>query len=107
MERDDFHIATLDASLNVVVPTSQLATYFVPSIECHAQIAIRLLARNDPYGAACPMPTGLSGDPTMGISSSALQIVRSHHEAAAGLALVTGQEDTARTLIEGSPCVSR
>lgn len=101
VERDDFHIATLDRALNVVVPTSQLATYFVPAVECHAQIAIRLLSRNDPYGASCPTPTGISPDPTMGVSSSALQIVRSHHEAAAALALVTGREDTARTLVEG------
>jgi hypothetical protein len=101
VERDDFHIATLDASLSVVVPTSQLATYFVPNVECHAQIAIRLLSRNDPFGAHCTTPTGASPDPTTGISSSSMQIVRSHHEAAAALALVTGQDALARTMIEG------
>lgn len=102
VERDDFHIATLDASLNVVVPDLGLATYYVsPPIECHAEIAIRLLSRNDPFGASCPMPTGISGEPTGGISSSSMQIVRSHHEAAAALALVTGQTATAQTLVAG------
>lgn len=101
VERDDFHIATLDADLNVVVPNSQLATYFVPMVECHAQLAIRLLSRNDPYGAHCATPTGASPDPTTGISSSSMQIVRSHHEAAAALALVTGQTATAEELVHG------
>ncbi len=101
VERDGFHIATLDRSLNVVVPTGQLATYFVPSVECHAQIAIRLMSRNDPFGAACATPTGASPDPTGGISSSSMQIVRSHHEAAAALALVTGQSALAQTLLAG------
>jgi hypothetical protein len=101
VERDDFHIATLDASLNVVVPTGQLATYFVPNVECHAQIAIRLLSRNDPFGAHCATPTGASPDPTMGISSSSMQIVRSHHEAAAALALVTGQDALAQEMLAG------
>lgn len=101
VERDGFRIATLDAALNVVLPGGDLATYFVPGIECHAQIALRLLSRNDPYGAMCSSPTGISADPTPGVSSSSMQIVRSHHEAAAALALVTGQTDTARTLLEG------
>jgi hypothetical protein len=101
VERDDFHIATLNAALDVVVPTGQLATYFVPAAECHAQIAIRLLSRNDPFGARCATPTGASPDPTTGISNSSMQIVRSHHEAAAALALVTGQDATARTMLEG------
>ncbi len=101
VERDDFHIATLDRDLNVVVPTSQLATYFVPVAECHAQIAIRLLSRNDPYGARCGTPTGASPDPTMGLNNSAMQIVRSHHEAAAALALVTGQDALALELLAG------
>jgi hypothetical protein len=101
VERDGFHIATFDRDLNVVVPTSDLATYFVPRIECHAQIAIRLLSRDDPFGAHCDTPTGISGDPTAGVSSSSMQIVRSHHEAAAALALVTGQDALARTMLEG------
>ena len=101
VERDGFRIATFDRGLNVVFPTGDLATYFVPRIECHAQIAIRLLSRNDPFGASCSTATGVSGDPTTGISSSSMQIVRSHHEAAAALALVTGQTATAQTLVRG------
>lgn len=101
VERDDFHIATFDRSLSVVVPTGQLATYFVPNVECHAQIAIRLLSRNDPFGAHCATPTGASPEPTMGISSSSMQIVRSHHEAAAALALVTGQDTLAEAMLAG------
>jgi hypothetical protein len=101
VEHDGYRIATFDRNLNVVFPMGDLATYFVPRIECHAQIAINLLSRNDPFGASCSTPTGISGDPTMGISSSSMQIVRSHHEAAAALALVTGQTATAQTLVQG------
>ncbi len=102
VENDGFRIATLDPSLAVVIPTGQLANYFVTAgIECHAQIAIRLLWQFDPLGARCPTPTGVSGDPTPGINSSAMQIVRTHHEAAAALALVTGRNAVARTMVEG------
>lgn len=102
VENDGFRIATLDPSLAVVIPSGQLANYFVTAgIECHAQIAIRLMWQFDPLGARCPTPTGVSVDPTPGINSSSMQIVRTHHEAAAALALVTGRNAVARTMIEG------
>jgi hypothetical protein len=102
VENDGFKIATYDRNLNVVIPTGQLANYFVAAgIECHAQIAIRLMWRFDPLGARCATPTGVSGDPTTGISNSSMQIVRTHHEAAAALALLSGRVDLARTLLEG------
>lgn len=102
VESDGFRIATYDPGLAVVIPASQLATYFVTAgIECHAQIALRLMWQFDPLGARCPTPTGVSADPTPGIRNDAMQIVRTHHEAAAALALITGRGALARTMLEG------
>jgi hypothetical protein len=102
VEGDAFRIATIDPSGDVVIPSLDLARYFIEGgIECHASIAIRSLARNDHGGVTCLMPTGAIGDPADGLNNSAVQIVRTHHEAAAGLALVTDQPALARTMIEG------
>lgn len=102
VERDDFRIATIDPAGDVVIPTLDLARYFVRGgIECHADIAIRSLSRFDYGGVTCSTPTGAIGDPADGLNNSAVQIVRTHHEAAAALALVTNQPDLARTMLEG------
>jgi hypothetical protein len=59
------------------------------------------MGRQDPDGRDCgdgiaPLMEGLDG-----LGSSNLQILRSYHEAAANLALATGQVGAARGLVEG------
>ncbi|MBZ0117006.1 MAG: hypothetical protein K8H88_08435, partial [Sandaracinaceae bacterium] len=104
VERDDFHIATWDADRQLFFPPGTLATYIVQDgIECQAEVAIRLLSRNDPYGSEC-RNDGLGiipSDPIGGLTNSTMQIVRTHHEAAVGLALVTGNGATAQQLAVG------
>lgn len=103
VEREGFRIATLEeGTADVVFPSGDLATYTITGgIECHAEIAIRLLSRGEPLGAECATPTGPVPDPVGGLNNSALQILRTHHEAAAALALVTGQEALAEELLAG------
>jgi hypothetical protein len=103
VESDGFRIATLDADLNVYIPNSMLATYYTwGQIECGAELSVRLLSRFDPLWSVCDNGgLGPLTDPIMGINNSAMQIVRSHHESAAGLALTTGNVDLARDLATG------
>jgi hypothetical protein len=103
VEADGFRIASLDETASVYQPEGDLATYFLAGgIECAAGYAIPLLSRFDTLGYACRNPgLGPVADPAGGIPSGALQILRTHHEAAAGLALASGQDDTARALLEG------
>lgn len=102
VEADDFRIATIDPDGTTVIPDLGLAIYVLSGgIECHAGIAIRTLSRFSFEGRTCATPTGVSGDPVMGLNNSALQIVRTHHEAAAGLALVTSQPALAEEMVRG------
>lgn len=102
VEADDFRIATIDPDGSVLLPDLQLATYVLSGgIECHAGIAITALSRFDRGGRTCGTPTGVTGDPVMGLNNSALQIVRTHHEAAAAIALATGQSDLAEEMTRG------
>jgi hypothetical protein len=103
VERDGYRIATYDADLELFFPPGDLATYYTTAgVECAAGYAIPLLSRFDPLGYRCRSPgLGPVVDPTTGIPSGAMQILRSHHEAATGLALVTGQDELARELLVG------
>lgn len=103
VESDDLHIATYDADLNLFFPSGSLATYFTAAgIECQAEISLHLLSRNDPFGASCRNEgLGTIGDPAPGVTNSSMQIVRTHHESAVGLALVTGNDTLARELEGG------
>ncbi len=103
VESDGFRIATYDRDLNVTIPNSMLATYYTwGQIECGAELAIRLLSRYDPLTSVCDNGgLGPLTDPITGINNSSMQIVRTHHEAAAGLALVTGNAELARDLATG------
>ncbi len=102
-EREGNRIQTYDADHELFVPLGEIATYItLGGIECGAGYAIPLLSRFDPLGYSC-RGGGLGGlvDPPGGVSSSSAQILRSHHEAAAGLALLTGQDALARELAGG------
>lgn len=103
VEADHFRIATLDASGTLVFPSGSLATYFLfEDIECGAAIAITLLSRGDAGSIRCPNGgQGLVIDPARAATSSALQILRSHHEAAAGLALLANRPALAEDLLGG------
>ncbi len=103
VESDGYRIATLDESAVVTVPTGDLATYVLRGgLECGAGYAIPLLGRFDALGYTCPNHgLGPITDPFAGLNNSALQILRTHHEAAVGLALVTGDAVLARDLAEG------
>ncbi|MFO0714098.1 MAG: hypothetical protein U0353_29850 [Sandaracinus sp.] len=103
VEHDGMRIASRDESGALFQPEGDLATYVVTAgIECAAGYAIPLLSRFDTNGYTCRNPgLGPVSDPATGIPSGALQILRTHHEAAAGLALASGRDDTARALLEG------
>ena len=103
VERDGMRIASLNEAGEVFFPEGDLATYFrAADIECAASYAIPLLSRFDTLGYSCRNPgLGPVADPAGGVPSGALQILRTHHEGAAGLALASGQDETARALLEG------
>lgn len=102
VEREDFRIASLNEAGEVYTPEGDLATYFLGAgLECAAGYAIPLLSRFDTIGYSCRNPgLGPVLDPAGGVPSGALQILRTHHEAAAALALASGRDDTARELLE-------
>jgi hypothetical protein len=102
VEHDGLRIASLDTSGEVYQPEGDLAEYFGGGIECAAAYAIPLLSRFDTLGYTCRNPgLGPVPDPTSGVPSGALQILRTHHEAAAALALASGRDEIARDLLEG------
>jgi len=103
VERDGFRIATYDRDLNVYIPMAELAAYVTTlGIECGAGVMIRLLSRSVVADYVCENGgLGAVPEPAPSITSSSMQILRTHHEAAAGLALVTGQTALARDLLGG------
>lgn len=103
VEADDYRIATLDAERNVFFPSGDLATYITRlGIECGAGYAIPLLSRYETLGYECTNHgLGPVADPPAGVSNSSAQILRTHHEAAVSLALVTGNAAIAEDLLEG------
>lgn len=103
VESDGYRIATLDESGTPIIPEGDLATYVLRGgIECAAGYAIPLLGRQGTLGYTCANHgLGPVTDPFAGLNNSALQILRTHHEAAVGLALATGDAVLARDLAEG------
>ena len=98
VERDGFRIASRTEAGEPFQPEGDLATYFLGAgVECAAGYAIPLMSRFDTLGYTCRNPgLGPVSDPAGGVPSGALQILRTHHEAAAALALASGRDETAR-----------
>jgi hypothetical protein len=103
VERDGFRIATLDKELNVWLPPSGLAIYATyGQLECGAELMIRLASRFETLDSRCDNGgLGPLTDPIPGIRPHSNNILRSHHEAAAGLALLTNNVELARDLATG------
>ncbi len=96
---DGLRIATLNKSLAVTYPTDQF-TWYNETAECDEVLALRLMAAGTPSTTNC----GDGSRPpeiTPGPNSSAMQIVRSAHEASSNLALLNGQDALARDLLGG------
>ena len=105
VEAAGWAIATLDKSGNVFTPplTETLAHYtLVDNVECPGALMIRLLGHGDPGTLGCG--TGISNtEKLLGsqLSNGVKQILRTHHEAAVNMALLSKQTGPALTLLQG------
>jgi hypothetical protein len=105
VEADGWGIATLDKSANVTIPpiTESLAHYtLLGNAECDGALMMRLLGHGDAGSLAC----GNGVSQVEKLTSSQMkngvkQILRTHHEAAANMALLAGQNVLALTLLSG------
>jgi hypothetical protein len=105
VEADGWGIATLDKSANVYTPpvTETLAHYTMQgNIECPGALMMRLLGHGDPGTIDCGSGiSGLEALTASQIKNGAMQILRTHHEAAVNVALLVNQNATALALLHG------
>ncbi len=105
VESDGWGIATLDPSLNVVMPpaTETMSHYTLTGdVECPGVLTMRLLGDGDPGAFDCA--SGVSAAESLlrsQLKSDALQILRTHHEAAVSWALALGKDAMALALLQG------
>ena len=105
VESEGWSIATLDKGGNVYTPpvTETLAHYtLVDNVECPGALMIRLLGHGDPGTLACG--NGISTtEQLLGsqMKNGVKQILRTHHEAAVNMALLTKQTAPALALLQG------
>jgi hypothetical protein len=103
VEDDGWAIATLDQSLNVVLPPidSTMSRFItLGNAECNAVLALRLLGRGDPGSFACN--NGVNSLEALVLTNpSNGEIIRSFHEAALRNALLTEQNAAAYDLLTG------
>lgn len=103
VEDDVWKIATYDKSLELWYPTGTLANFtLLGNAECTAALAIRLTGRFSPRDdLACGNGIGALDNAISSSNDQNGEILRSFHEAAANAALLGGQPDLAKTLLEG------
>jgi hypothetical protein len=99
VEDDGWRIATLDKSAQLWFPDDLLANFI--DAECDAKLALRLLGRGDPGSIDCGNGVGRFDDIIIASNDQNGHILRSFHEAAASLALMTGNDALAQALLEG------
>lgn len=105
VEADSWAIATIDQSLNVTIPaaTDTKSHYtLIGNVECPGALMMRLAADGNPGTLDCG--SGISSTESLtrsSLKSDALQILRTHHEAAVNWALATGQKAVALSLLQG------
>jgi hypothetical protein len=100
VQADGFAIATLGKDLQEYVPTDGLA-HFIKLFECGALLTLEETGHAGAPDVDCgdgndPVPEGVGA-----LKSSAMQIVRSFHEAAVLGALVHGKPDVAQAMLAG------
>ncbi len=103
VEDDAWTIATRDQNGKLWLPPDQLANFtLLGNAECTEMLAIRLLGRFAPSSElSCGDGIGALDPAIMKASHSNGEILRSFHEAAAGTALVTGNDSLALALDKG------
>jgi hypothetical protein len=105
VEAAGWGIATLDKNAAVYTPpvTETLAHYtLVDNVECPGALMMRLLGHGDPGTLGCG--TGISNtEKLLGsqMKNGVKQILRTHHEAAVNMALLTKQTGPALSLLQG------
>ena len=105
VEAAGWAIATLDKSANVFTPpvTETLAHYsLIDNVECPGALMLRLFGHGDPGTLGCG--SGISNtEKLLGsqMKNGVKQILRTHHEAAVNMALLTGQTGPALSLLQG------
>ncbi|AKV03730.1 hypothetical protein AKJ09_10393 [Labilithrix luteola] len=104
VEANGWGIATLDKGLNVTTPSAELAHYYLfgATGECTGPLMMRMLGHGDPGSLDCGQGWGLAEAlATANAKNSVRQIMRTHHEAAANMALMAGQNTAALALLQG------
>ncbi len=105
VETDNWAIATIDQGLNVTIaPATDTKSHYtlIGNVECPGALMMRLAADGNPGTLDCG--NGISSTESLTRSSlkgDALQILRTHHEAAVNWALATGQKTVALSLLSG------
>ncbi len=105
VEAAGWGIATLDKNATVYTPpvSETLAHYtLVDNVECPGALMMRLLGHGDPGTLGCG--SGISNtEKLLGsqMKNGVKQILRTHHEAAVNMALLTKQNGPALTLLQG------
>ncbi|MDB4937355.1 MAG: hypothetical protein JWP87_4327 [Labilithrix sp.] len=105
VEAGGWSIATLDKSATVYTPplTETLAHYeLIANVECPGALMMRLLGHGDPGSLSCG--SGVSNAEILlgsQMNNSVKQILRTHHEAAVNMALLTKQSAPALALLQG------
>jgi hypothetical protein len=105
VETEGWSIATLDKSSNLYTPpvSETLAHYtLVDNVECPGALMMRLLGHGDPGTLSCG--SGISNTEQLLCSqmkNGVKQILRTHHEAAVNMALLTNQTAPALALLQG------
>lgn len=105
VESEGWSIATLDKNGNLYTPpvSETLAHYtLVDNVECPGALMMRLLGDGNPGTVACA--SGISNtEKVLGsqMSNGVKQILRTHHEAAVNMALLTNQTTPALALLQG------
>lgn len=105
VESEGWSIATLDKDANLYTPpvSETLAHYtLVDNVECPGALMMRLLGHGDSGTLACA--SGISNtEKLLGsqMKNGVKQILRTHHEAAVNMALLTNQTAPALALLQG------
>jgi len=105
VESEGWSIATLDKNANVYTPpvSETLAHYtLVDNVECPGALMMRLLGDGNPGTVSCG--SGISNTETLlgsQMKNGVKQILRTHHEAAVNMALLTNQTTPALALLQG------
>lgn len=105
VEAAGWGIATLDKSANVYTPpvSETLAHYtLLDNVECPGALMMRLLGHGDPGTLGCG--SGISNTEKLvgsQMNNGVKQILRTHHEAAVNMALLTKQTGPALALLQG------